>query len=639
MVGYEPDLNPVVDWEKEWKKYMSKDKPTIPKISDATISRPLIRSGFTRDFEATPNIEDECYETSVTPLVQVFSVCISTNFDDGKPCEIYGSIRALEGPVPRFDLYDRDPDDSETVWKDGTLSLIGPVDGAIIPSLSTSLDFCVKERIRGVEVVKGSLSLDPVSEDSYDRLLRGVVQGVHGDVYVYYVIFQFAVYATVQVLVTENENVDKNCKAADIYGSIVTGYENGRKYCSGDEEVKGLETRFFDKPANQPLRVVLGTPMGLSRNVVVVPAYTSLTIDVNLWDSNGKIAGGSLLFPAHLGSDSSQYIRTQNACVEVRVRWCHAYFYLLKGSKEEYWSQDIYVIECEEMQKNPKDKQCSTSSVPRSITSTSSQARYCGRDKVEVFTVFIGGITEKIHALCGTIIVDDGADKFSIYKRDESSCELLPDHGLAGIEVNYRAIDNSEFSITLNLRDPIRNLEVSRGYLGWSVGRTEGNNMVWYEKRVCTVIRGKDGFAAVHYTIFDSAFEAFVEIKLFASGDSDHPIHLYGSLIASYSGCDYSTSYQKKYYRSRLFDRPRDKSLELKTGFKIDLVKSMVKSIVAVPFKHSLIIEADLSTVGIDGVVETISGKTDFEIDFLTRVTRIIQGKHYRIEVFVKFGK
>ncbi|KAK9734573.1 hypothetical protein RND81_04G149200 [Saponaria officinalis] len=636
MVGYEPDLNPVVDWEKEWKKYMSKDKPVIPKISDAAISRPLIRSRFTHNFELIPKIEDRYYGTSVTPLVQVFSVCISTNFDDGKPCEIYGSIRALEGLVPRFDLYNRDPDDSETIWKDGTLSLIGPVGEAIIPSLSTSLDFCVKDRIRGVEVVKGSLSLDPVSEDSYDRPLRSVVPGVHGDVYVYYVVFRFAMYATVQVLINENETVDKNCNAVDIYGSIVTGYENGSKYCSGDEEVKELETRLFDKPPNQPLRVVLGTPMGLSRNVVVVPAYTSLTIDVNLWDSNGKIAAGCLLYPAHLLSDNSQYIRTQNACVEVRVRWHHAYFYLLKGSKEEYWSHDIYVIQQKEMEKNLKDKQCSTSSISKwSLPSTWRKPRYCGRDKVEVFTVFIDGITEKIHALCGTIIVDDGGDKFSIYKRDESSCELLPDHGLACIEVNYRAIDNSEFVITLNLRDPIRNLEVSRGYLAWDVGRTEGNNMVWYEKRVCTVVRGKDGFAAVHYTIFDNAFEAFVEIKLFASGDSDSPINLYGTLIASYSGCDYSTSYQKKFYRSRLFDRPRDKSLELKTGSKIDLVKS----IVAVPVKHSLIIEADLSAVGIDGVVESMSGITDFEIDLLTGVTRIIQGKRYRVEVCVKFGK
>ncbi|KAK9734574.1 hypothetical protein RND81_04G149200 [Saponaria officinalis] len=354
MVGYEPDLNPVVDWEKEWKKYMSKDKPVIPKISDAAISRPLIRSRFTHNFELIPKIEDRYYGTSVTPLVQVFSVCISTNFDDGKPCEIYGSIRALEGLVPRFDLYNRDPDDSETIWKDGTLSLIGPVGEAIIPSLSTSLDFCVKDRIRGVEVVKGSLSLDPVSEDSYDRPLRSVVPGVHGDVYVYYVVFRFAMYATVQVLINENETVDKNCNAVDIYGSIVTGYENGSKYCSGDEEVKELETRLFDKPPNQPLRVVLGTPMGLSRNVVVVPAYTSLTIDVNLWDSNGKIAAGCLLYPAHLLSDNSQYIRTQNACVEVRVRWHHAYFYLLKGSKEEYWSHDIYVIQQKEMEKNLK---------------------------------------------------------------------------------------------------------------------------------------------------------------------------------------------------------------------------------------------------------------------------------------------
>mgnify|MGYP001792992374 CR=1 FL=1 len=81
------------------------------------------------------------------------------------------------------------------------------------------------------------------------------------------------------------------------------------------------------------MSVLLGTPIKLSRNVVVAPVYSVYTIRVNLWDSNGQIAGDCLRFPAYcFGSPS--YIRTQDACVKVQVGWDDAYKYRYGDSRK-----------------------------------------------------------------------------------------------------------------------------------------------------------------------------------------------------------------------------------------------------------------------------------------------------------------
>ncbi|XP_074290118.1 uncharacterized protein LOC141616858 [Silene latifolia] len=654
MVGYEPELNPPVDGVKELRELLGTDEP---ETSNASLSTPLIKPSpesvvaveamplikpcqTQHEVEATPEAKATYDASLTTPLVQVFSVCISADFDDGKPCEIYGSIRALEESHPRFYLYNRDPEDSETIWKKGTLSLIGPDGGAIIPSLGTELKLCLYDRIRGVDVVKGTLNLDSLSDDSYDRLIKCDVEGPNGSASVYYVVFQFAIYASLQVIITKYDNDDKKCNATDIYGSVVVGYENGRMYCSGDEDVKQLETRLFEKPSHQPMRVMVGTPIRLARNTVAVPPYSTLNIKVNLWDSSdGQIASDFLQVPVYRCGDRFLFIWTQYACVEVRIRWHNAYVYIYRDIKILASNRAESSKAREEMLKKPR-----VSHDQQRSSSLKSKESYRGEPKVEVFTVFIGGITDKISALCGTILVDDGGDRFSIYKRDESCSELLQDNGLACIEFNYRAIQNDEFAIILKLNDPVGNFQVSRGDLGYNVG----NVRLWYNKRLCSVVRGKDGFAAVHYAIFHDAIQAFVEIKVFANGHPDIPISLHGMLIARYSGHDYSTSYQKKYYISRLFDRPQDKPLQLKSGSSIELLKS----IVVVPIKSFLIIEADLKAFGTNNVDESICGTQEFKFD-LTGVstsvihgeelpgtmTKVIRGGGYWIEVSAKFQK
>ncbi|XP_074304859.1 uncharacterized protein LOC141639697 isoform X2 [Silene latifolia] len=473
-----------------------------------------------------------------------------------------------------------------------------------------------------------------MNDDSYDRLIKRRVGGPRVYADVYYVIFQFAAYATLHVKVTKTDNGNNNSDAAYIYGSIVTGYENVGRYCSRDLDVEHLQTRVFDKPSHQPLRVQLGEPIKLSRKVVAVPAYSSITIQVNLWDSNGKIADDCLQSPAYKRGDDFLYFQTQYACVEVRVQWDHAFFYLYGERKMILLKEKEQNNEKEDMQKTQKvlyeEELLYTSPfdyrrIPRSPLSFRAM-------KVEIFTVYVDRVAQKISALCGAILIDDGGDKFSIYNRDDSYMEELSDSNFASIDFNFHAIQNDEWSMFLYLRDPIKNLEVSKGSFGWNVGSLEAS-LTYHNKRLCSVVRGDDGFAIVHYQIFSDSYEAFVTLTLFRRDDTDFTVNLHGNLFGRYSGHDYSTSYQKKYYRSRLFDLPRNKAVEVKAGSEIGLLKS----IVAVPGDADLIIEADLSVCGIDGVGDSICGLAEFEFDLEEPYYVTIEGEHYGIEICASF--
>ncbi|KAL9235418.1 hypothetical protein vseg_010177 [Gypsophila vaccaria] len=285
-----------------------------------------------------------------------------------------------------------------------------------------------------------------------------------------------------------------------------------------------------------------------------------------------------------------------------------------------------------EGQKKPRvlhDQHSSPSSVvPRQIPA---KLESPGELKAEVFTVFVGGNNEKISALCGTILIKDGGEIFSIYNRKESDYELLSDNCLATIEVNYRPIQNCYFDILLNLRDPIGKRQVSYGSI--SVNFTNIMSANIDNTRLCSVVRGKDGYAAVNYAIFDNGFEAYLDVKVFANFDSDTPINLYGSLIARYGGHVYSTSYREKYFTSKLFDCPRDRKVEVKNGFGIP----MLKSIVVLPRWSYLVIEAKLWASGISNVDDSAVGIAEFEIDLCSTTPMVIKGKNFYIEISVQF--
>ncbi|KAK1391285.1 hypothetical protein POM88_010341 [Heracleum sosnowskyi] len=155
--------------------------------------------------------------------------------------------------------------------------------------------------------------------------------------------------------------------------------------------------------------------------------------------------------------------------------------------------------------------------------------------------------------------------------------KLVPDLG--------RGFVGSHLGIETDLKDN-QGREISFGSAIYGPLTIEGNR----DKRICSVIRGQNGFAAVHYTIFTDTILAKLSLEVvynFESGGSTG-CKVYGSVNTSYSNFNYSTHYAKKYYRSTLFKKKESDALKLAGGEKVPLSKSVV----AVPVYGLLIVEA-----------------------------------------------
>lgn len=143
--------------------------------------------------------------------------------------------------------------------------------------------------------------------------------------------------------------------------------------------------------------------------------------------------------------------------------------------------------------------------------------------------------------------------------------------------------------------------EISFGRLTYNYRTIED----WCDMRICSVIRGECGFAAVHYSIFSHAVLAklsFEVVSNFESGGATG-CEVHGSINTSYNNFNYSTHYAKKYYQSTLFEKQMSDAVMLAGGEKIPLSKS----IVAVPVYGLLIVEA---------IVYTENGKHREEFKF-----------------------
>ena len=252
---------------------------------------------------------------------------------------------------------------------------------------------------------------------------------------------------------------------------------------------------------------------------------------------------------------------------------------------------------------------------------------------VEILSLYIGSISCDISALCGKVKVYEDCLPVCIYDRDPDDYDVLPDDKIACIEQHF-ALENPQLIITTHLRDPVANLEVSTGEIDWDFGRLEHSYaMSWYNKRICSVVRGADGYAALHYIVFDYAIMATVEVA-FCCGNFTDIFSVCGILSARYGGHEYSTDYEKKYYRSRLFSRPRNKPVQLTTGSRVPLSKSVV----AVPAESFLIIEADLKAMSLGkSDEEAVYGDAPFVIDLSCTTRKEIRVGFCSIEVSVKF--
>lgn len=255
------------------------------------------------------------------------------------------------------------------------------------------------------------------------------------------------------------------------------------------------------------------------------------------------------------------------------------------------------------------------------------------------------------YEIFGEVEANDCDGSVYIYKESKESCKPVLADGTLSLTGPSRCIRCPSFSFGVYLKDKHTGFEVSSGFycpLPYPPSS-------WFSKPASIVIPGEHGFATLRATMFTSAVEATVEVRLTKgpqrritkvtgngdSSNSDHSIH--GTLYARCIKHKFLSSHEREYYRRTLFSRSSDDPEDV-----ID-VNPFSRCIIAVPIPSSLIIEADLcdgtdvwgspaqvakGTVSFDAPIGPLTRRIKNEI---TEERGVIEGAEGCIEVKVNW--
>ncbi|KNA19509.1 hypothetical protein SOVF_061020 [Spinacia oleracea] len=227
-------------------------------------------------------------------------------------------------------------------------------------------------------------------------------------------------------------------------------------------------------------------------------------------------------------------------------------------------------------------------------------------------------------------------DAYDMFKRSETNPALVDSRGNVPLPLVQlsRCFWGETFGMIVELKDNIGR-EISRGSLSWSTSSAYG----WHDRRICSLIGGTDGYAAVHYSMFYKAIQAKLKVS-FVSPDDDleEDRQVCGRIYTRYTKYRYFTRHDK-IYQSVLFEKHKSKRVSLRGG---DLI-ALSKDVVAVPSDVFLIVKVDLR-VFVDGkCVEKLRGKVSFEPKEPQKpkpksLPQSIRGSVYGIQVSVEWG-
>ncbi|VFQ70193.1 unnamed protein product [Cuscuta campestris] len=225
---------------------------------------------------------------------------------------------------------------------------------------------------------------------------------------------------------------------------------------------------------------------------------------------------------------------------------------------------------------------------------------------MQFYSIFIGRKNLAALKIFGTVEFSFHGNPRYLFKRAcdeaievEDSQKVLPflevyksfsDYGLLELKVDLKDVrgkyQNKGFA-TYDLRFPCRYSS--------------------YNTQICSVLPGKDGFCALHYSIFPRACQANIEIFFKIKSAQLGAGKIYGSAIARYSNFDYSTKLKRDYFRCVLFQTIEKDPVHLKN----DEEELISKSVVVVPMDASLIIDVDFFCMS---PKDRLLGKRKFKI-------------------------
>ncbi|XP_074289964.1 uncharacterized protein LOC141616555 [Silene latifolia] len=579
-----------------------------------------------------PLTDVDHYKGLVAPLAQVFSVSLHTDSDDDKPCDIYGTICTTNAQgLTLNNLYKRPHANSEVIPNGGILSLKGGLNNFLTysPTTNTTIDLDLNVKSRNtVLVIKEKRNLHSFNqddfEDSSNKLIKDIVHGEGCFAVIYYAKFLYAVRAVVRVAIFSKR--DPSSAVADVYGNIALGYGNARKYCNNDDEVRHMKCTLFSKTFDHPKRVRVGETMKLSNYVVAMPAYSSLVIDADISDSHGRLAAGSLEIP--FDGPHQKVIDGEFGTIAVTVLFSTP-------------RRSEYIAEVGEFAEQAEDPHLEIDDRKKNLEVVDDE-RFDGAVLTELLSVYVGGTNHEVPAVCGSIrIFDSFHPDWTIFERRlDNPVYFSVDKGFIPIE-KHSVIDTDYYcSIKFCFADPLNGKElcISDGTICFEYVLLMHNPpCVPLDKRLCSYIQGAHGYALLHYIIFESACQAKVEITLFSNQQnhllSSLPVRLCGFVVASYNNHTYTTAYEKKYCRSRLFYKPQPEFVEVDS----DMIVPLSKSVIAVPEGVGLVVEVNMEVLSPGNKKDIVFGKKVFNVNMSRPMHEEILGNCYGVQISTKF--
>lgn len=273
------------------------------------------------------------------PVFEVLSVNLrnksnTLSHSSNQSWELYGNIDVYDASERsnRYILFERtEQDEPELIpFVGGTLSLTGPDD--IMSMDKPTVLVNILDKVSGKNLIFGAAPLlkttDIVKQDHQFEQFRSItLSGTGCSAEVEYLALTFGMFAQVEVRLfksrfvgsesDEEEEVEEGeGEELDVYGKISAEY----KLYGSEKQVHSVTLFEIKKGSNKLGQVILGSPISLSRSVVAVPAYSTLTISVEVWDGakNEIVFGGSCEFETNNHSREQDIIRGPD-CLHAQV--------------------------------------------------------------------------------------------------------------------------------------------------------------------------------------------------------------------------------------------------------------------------------------------------------------------------------
>ncbi|KAL3636435.1 hypothetical protein CASFOL_020982 [Castilleja foliolosa] len=577
------------------------------------------------------------------PLVQMLSVHVIPSdklIDQDKPLTIYGRIYIEYHDTRNMivhDLFSRKCDDAQVLGPSGGhLTLIGPDDPCCWPyddctPLNNNTRLVVDVFIGEGNKLFAEKQLCCEYEDMTIDMEKIELECVYGELCslaLHYIVMPIAVYAHLDVYFFYKQ---ENRFFINVKGRIVARYGN----------VKGSECTLFEKEHdNEFERVEKEDPkcgiasMRLCRCWVGVPIYSSLFLDLDLseFETGRKILKETLEFRVRSEVDNDKFIVDDDILILVSVGWASS----SSQGRLRLMELDADDDDDDDESSGDDEHMDEASCVP--VASSSSfffrlKDPGCFAYSVEIFSVFIYREKYKPLQVYGSIQVASDECMFYVFKREAEDAFGLPEHSKTLPILDGPRLYDADYSLgmKIDLKDVESRWDI-KGYVKWDLRYIDNGSTT--NRQLCSVIQGQNGnFAAIHYTMFyEEGVYAIVGLLCIPKNGGHFRPKVHGSLVAQYNNYDYTTRYNKDYYRIVLFQRNRDDAAQPGTDGFIPLSRSVV----AVLEKSSLIIEANIG----DGLSDELSFRElEFKVCTMGTIERklIMERNDYFIYIYVRW--